>query len=135
MAICDPATTSWLPSSIPDCIDGSDYILPPPVPAPVPTPVPAPLPAPVPTPTPVPAPVPNPTPVPAPFPFSPAPMPISCSMKNKISLLTMLEKKKLKTVQQCQDHCFKVPGATHFKWKQNKQRWKRLCFCQAVGYK
>jgi len=139
-AICDAATASWVPSTIPDCIDGSDYILPPPLPAPNPPPVPAPVPtptpvpAPAPTPTPVPAPVPNPTPVPAPVP-SPEPSPINCSMKNKRAILTTLEKKRLKTVKLCQDHCYKVTGATHFKWKQSKQGWKRICFCQAVGYK
>ena len=131
-AICDAGTTSWLPSTIPDCSDGTDYILTPPLPAPVPSP--APVPAPVPTPAPAPVPVPNPTPAPSPVP-SPGPSPDNCSMENKIAILTTLEKKKFKTMQLCKDHCYKVTGATHFKWKKNKQRWKRICFCQAVGYK
>merc|ERR1719431_2564599 len=105
MAVCDAATSSWLPSSFPDCPSGGGNIAPSPVPvpAPVPVPVPSPTPTPVPVPAPIPAPVPAPVPVPAP---TPIPTPIDCSEKNKVTVLKTLVKKKIKTVQLCQDYCY-----------------------------
>jgi len=62
------------------------------------------------------------------------PTPNDCSMKNKVTVLKTWGKKKMKTVQLCQDYCYKEMEATHFKWKWNKQAKKRFCWCQAVGY-
>jgi len=56
-------------------------------------------------------------------------------MKDKITILKTLKKKNLKTVQKCQDLCYNIPGATHFKWKGSKQAKKRTCFCEAIDYK
>merc|ERR1711862_636183 len=112
MAVCDAATSTWLPSTIPDCPSGGE------VPVPMPTPSPAPVPAPVPTPAP-----------------TPIPPPADCSMKTKITFLKTLAQKKLRTVELCQDYCSKVDGASFFKWKWNKKAGKRICWCQAVGYK
>merc|ERR1719376_758840 len=107
MAVCDAATSSWLPSTIPDCTSGGGNI------APSPVPVPAPVPAPAPT---------------------PIPTPKDCIEKNKVTVLKTLVKKKIKTVQLCQDYCYENMEATLFKWKWNKQAKKRICWCQAVGY-
>ena len=56
-------------------------------------------------------------------------------MKNKMTALKTVAQKKLRTVALCQDYCSKVDGATFFKWKWNKKAGKRICWCQAVGYK
>jgi len=88
VAVCDGATTSWLPSTIPECPSDAE------------------------------------------------PMPVvnDCILKSKITILKTLKKKKMRTVQLCQEYCYKINEATHFKWKWNKQAKKRFCFCQAIGY-
>merc|ERR1719370_1853444 len=109
MAVCDAATFSWLPSTIPDCPFGGGNIAPSPVPVPVPAPVPTPM-----------------------------PTPNDCSMKNKVTVLKTWGKKKMKTVQLCQDYCYKEMEATHFKWKWNKQakkKMKTVQLCQDYCYK
>jgi len=124
-AICDAATLAWKPAAIPSDLCST------PAPAPVPTPVPAPAPSPVPVPAPTPVPAPVPTPVPSP---APSPAPADCSMKNKLTFLKTVGKKKTKTVKLCQEFCYNT-GASHFKWKWSKQAKRRMCFCQSIGYK